>query len=74
MRHSIKLYYQLRKVSIWTILVIVTILGLSSMALNDASWYQARNAFDRHFDARHYYDIQDYANSLVGTKKAEKLS
>ncbi len=43
------------------------------MALNDASWYQARNAFDRHFDARHYYDIQDYANSLVGTKKAEKL-
>lgn len=73
MRHSIELYYQLRKVWIWTILAIVTIFGLSSLALNDANWYQARSTFDRHFDARHYYEIQDYANSLVGTEKAKKI-
>lgn len=73
MRQSIKLYYQLRKLWIWTVLVIVTILGLSSLVLNMAVWHQAENTFDSHFDAHHYYEMQDYAKSLVGTKKSAKI-
>lgn len=74
MRETIKLYYELRKIWIWTLLAIITIIAISSMVFNIGSWYQAKHTFDSHFDAHHYYEIRDYAQTLLSKNKRKQAA